>query len=74
VFSNLRVWDTEQNNGVLIYLLIADHDFEILADRGIHHQVDDRIWEQISIEMEHLFKQGQFEAGVIFGIEKSAPC
>jgi uncharacterized membrane protein len=70
VFSNLRVWDTEQNNGVLIYLLIADHDFEILADRGIHHQVDDSVWENISTDMERLFKLGQFEAGVLYGIEK----
>lgn len=70
VFSNLRVWDTEQNNGVLIYLLIADHDFEILADRGIHQRVDDHVWEKISTEMERLFKQGQFEAGVCYGIDK----
>jgi len=39
VFSELRVWDTEHNNGVLIYLLLADRDVEIIADRGIHAQV-----------------------------------
>jgi len=68
VFSQLRVWDTEQNNGVLIYLLLADHDFEILADRGIHQQVGAHGWARISHEMEVLFKQGQFEAGVLHGI------
>lgn len=68
VFSQLRVWDTEQNNGVLIYLLLADHDFEILADRGIHQHVGAHGWARISQEMEALFKQGQFEAGVLHGI------
>jgi uncharacterized membrane protein len=39
VFSQLRIWDTEHNNGVLIYLLLADRDVEIVADRGIHSKV-----------------------------------
>jgi uncharacterized membrane protein len=68
VFSQLQVWDTEQNNGVLLYLLLADHDFEILADRGIHQHVGKQGWARISHEMEMLFKQGQFEAGVLHGI------
>lgn len=70
VFSELHVWDTQHNNGVLIYLLLADHDFEIVADRGIHHCVGDEGWEKISHEMEALFRQGQFEAGVLHGINK----
>jgi uncharacterized membrane protein len=70
IFSQLHIWDTEQNNGVLIYLLLADHDFEILADRGIHHHVGEAGWERISHEMEQHFKRGQFEAGVLYGIEQ----
>lgn len=70
VFSHLRVWDTEQNNGVLIYLLLADRDFEILADRGIHHHMGAEGWERISLEMEKMFRQGQFEAGVLYGITR----
>lgn len=70
VFSELKVWDTAQNNGVLIYLLLADHDFEILADRGIHQHVGSAGWEQITHRMELMFRQGQFEAGVIYGISK----
>lgn len=70
VFSQLRVWDTEENNGVLIYLLLADHDFEILGDRGIHHHVGEAGWEHISQEMEKRFRHGQFEAGVLYGIEQ----
>ena len=68
VFSQLRVWDTEHNNGVLIYLLLADHDFEILADRGVHQHVGDKGWGLICHEMETLFRQGQFETGVLYGI------
>jgi len=70
VFSQLQVWDTEQNNGVLIYLLLADHDFEILSDRGVHQHVGSHGWSRISQEMEALFRQGQFEAGVLRGIDQ----
>jgi uncharacterized membrane protein len=70
VFSALGIWDTAQNNGVLIYLLLADHDVEIIADRGIHQFASDQLWESICHEMELLFAQGQFEAGVSYGVEK----
>lgn len=70
VFSQLRIWDTEQNNGVLIYLLLADYHFEIVADRGLHQQVGNAEWERISNEMAASFKQGRFEAGVLHGISK----
>lgn len=69
VFSNLRVWDTEHNNGVLIYLLLADRDVEIVADRGIHAKLGQAVWESICDEMEASFRQGQFERGVISGIQ-----
>jgi uncharacterized membrane protein len=69
-FSTFKVWDTEHNNGVLIYLLLADHDFEILADRGIHLRVGATGWEVICKGMEARFRQGQFEAGILEGIQK----
>jgi uncharacterized membrane protein len=69
VFSQLQVWDTEANNGVLIYLLWADHDVEIVADRGINARVGSAEWERICGEMEALFRQGRFEEGVILGIQ-----
>lgn len=69
VFSTLRVWDTAQNNGVLIYLLFADHDFEIVADRGIHGHVGHHEWEIICQKMELAFKHKQFQEGVITGIK-----
>ena len=68
VFSRLRVWDTENNNGVLIYLLLADRDVEIVADRGIHVKLGKEVWEAICREMEAAFRAGQFEAGVLAGI------
>ena len=70
VFSNLRVWDTEHNNGVLIYLLLAERDVEIVADRGIHVKLGPAVWEAVCREMETAFRQGKFEAGVIAGIRR----
>ncbi|MBN9131920.1 MAG: TPM domain-containing protein [Nitrosospira multiformis] len=69
VYSQLRVWDTEHNNGVLIYLLLADRDVEIVADRGIDAKVGHVKWEAICREMETHFSQGQFESGIISGIQ-----
>ena len=68
IFSQLRIWDTVHNNGVLIYLLLADHDFEIVADRGIDSRVGHAGWEKICQEMEADFRSGDFERGVIKGI------
>jgi uncharacterized membrane protein YgcG len=69
IFSQLRIWDTAHNNGVLIYLLMADRDFEIVADRGIDAKVGAAGWEKICVEMETDFKAGHLAAGVIKGIE-----
>jgi uncharacterized membrane protein len=68
VFSHLRIWDTEHNNGVLIYLLLADRDVEILADRGIDALVSAAEWEEICRAMEVEFRKGNFETGVFKGI------
>lgn len=70
VFSALRVWDTEHNSGVLIYLLVADRDVEIVADRGIAAKVGQEEWEAICRSMEAAFREGKFEAGVIAGIRE----
>jgi uncharacterized membrane protein len=53
---------------VLIYLLLADHDVEIVADRGIDAKVGPAGWERICREMEAEFRAGEFERGVINGI------
>lgn len=70
IFSQLRVWDTEHNNGVLIYLLLADRDVEIVADRGIDARVGAAGWEKVCAAMEKDFRAGLFEHGVIEGIQE----
>lgn len=68
VFSQLRVWDTEENNGVLIYLLLADHDVEIVADRGINGKVSPDEWERICRSMEAALSRREFEQAIVSGI------
>jgi len=74
MFSALRVWDTEHNNGVLIYLLLADRKVEIVADRGVDQLAGSPIWEGICRTMESAFHQGHFEEGVVGGIRAIGAC
>ena len=68
VFGNLRIWDTEENCGVLVYLLLADRDVEIVADRGIHAHVGTAAWEAVCRKMEAAFRAGRFTEGVEAGL------
>jgi len=68
VFGLLRVWDTEENAGVLVYLLLADRDVEIVADRGIDRVVDNAAWQAICARMEQAFAEGRFADGVVEGV------
>ena len=68
VFSQLRVWDTAENNGVLIYLLLAERNIEIVADRGIDAKVSATQWEQICRRMEEALFRGEFEQAIRAGI------
>jgi len=68
LFSRLRIWDTEQNAGVLVYLLLADKRVEIVADRGIHARVGATAWEAICGAMQREFAAGRFEQGVVTGV------
>ncbi|MEO8143101.1 MAG: TPM domain-containing protein [Betaproteobacteria bacterium] len=67
-FARLRVWDTEDNAGVLIYLLLADRRVEIVADRGIHARVGETAWETICGAMQQEFAAGRYEQGVTTGL------
>jgi len=69
LFSNLRIWDTEHNSGVLIYLLLADRQVEIVADRGINARAGTQVWATICAAMESAFKKSKFEDGVVQGIQ-----
>jgi len=68
VFSALRVWDTEHNSGVLIYVQLVDHRIEIVADRGISARVEQQQWDAICRRMEQAFRQRRFEPGVLAAI------
>mgnify|MGYP000076283154 FL=1 len=68
VFSQLRVWDTEHNNGVLVYVLLADRAVEIVADRGIHIKAGDECWRSICQTMQDHFSRSEFETGALKGI------
>jgi uncharacterized membrane protein len=70
VFSNLRVWDTEENSGVLIYLLLADKEVHIVADRSIHRCVPQAEWDSVAHAMQKAFRQGDFRRGSLEGIER----
>jgi uncharacterized membrane protein len=69
LFGKLRVWDTEQNNGVLIYLLLAEHRIEIVADRGIDRRADRAQWQGLVDAMSREFRAGRFESGLEQAIE-----
>ena len=69
LFSQLQIWDTEHNTGVLIYLLLADRAVEIVADRGIHAKAGTHAWVAICREMEAAFKAAKFEGGAVSGVQ-----
>ena len=69
VFAHLRVWDTEDNNGVLIYVELADRTVEIIADRGVARRVSQPEWDAVCRLMEEHFRAGRYEAGSIAGVE-----
>ena len=68
-FAQLGVWDTELNNGVLIYVLWADRDVEIVADRGFNGRVSGQEWTDVCHRMEQLFSQGQAAQALVSGIQ-----
>ena len=72
VFAALGVWDTEANNGVLIYLLLADRDVEIVADRGYNGKVSAAEWSTVCEAMERDLRAGQYEAAAIDGVREAS--
>jgi uncharacterized membrane protein len=70
LFGKLRVWDTEDNNGVLIYLLLADQAIEIIADRGLNKHVAPAQWRAMVERMGSAFRQGRYEDGLTQALEE----
>jgi uncharacterized membrane protein len=68
MFGKLRVWDTEANNGVLIYLLLAEHAIEIVADRGLNRHVSAEQWAGIVARMREAFRTRQYEQGLMAAV------
>lgn len=68
LFARQRLWDTELNNAVLIYVLMADRDVEIVADRGFNQRVSATEWESVCRQMESEFGAGRYAQGVIAGV------
>ena len=64
-FAQLRTWDTEQNNGVLIYLLLADHAIELVADRGLRGKVGEGEWQDVCAHMQQLLREGALQDAVL---------
>jgi len=68
LFSKLRVWDTAANNGVLIYLLLAERAIEIVSDRGLNAHADSHFWQALITRMRPALQSGEFEAGLSLAI------
>ena len=71
VFAHLRVWDTEHNSGVLLYVLLAEHRIEIVADRGIARRVGADEWQSICQQMREGFARGDWRGGLLRGVEQA---
>ena len=72
VFAQLGVWDTAHNNGVLIYVLLADRRVEIVADRAIAARVPEAEWAVLCAEVAERFKRGEAEAGCCLAVRSVA--
>ena len=72
MFGKLGVWDTEHNNGILIYLLLAEHAIEIVADRGVARHVSPAQWQAMVAHMAQAFREGRYEDGLTQALEESS--
>jgi uncharacterized membrane protein len=69
VFSELKVWDTKEQNGVLIYVLLAERSVEIVADRALAERVTPEEWQQACAAIERDFREARWREGALLGIE-----
>jgi uncharacterized membrane protein len=70
LFGKLRVWDTEANNGVLIYVLLAEHAIEIVADRGVARRVPQDFWDSMVSSLGQAFRKGEYESGLMQAVDR----
>ena len=72
LFSQLKIWDTERNNGILFYLVLSEKTFQIVADRGVSAVVSEEQWKILSTSIQQEFQSISFEAGILRGIRELA--
>jgi uncharacterized membrane protein len=72
MFGKLQVWDTEHNNGVLIYVLLAEHAIEIVADRGVARHVSQEQWQAMVARMAKAFREKRYEDGLTQALEETS--
>ena len=72
MFGKLGVWDTEHNNGVLVYVLLAEHAIEIVADRGLMRHVGDSHWQSVVAHMASAFRERRYEDGLTQALEETS--
>ncbi|WP_299001456.1 TPM domain-containing protein [uncultured Tenacibaculum sp.] len=71
VFQTLKMFNTQQRNGVLLYIAVDDHKFVIYGDEGINNVVSENFWETTKEAIQNQFKQGNFKQGIIDGVLKA---
>lgn len=69
-FHKLKMHNTRDKTGILLYLLLTEKQFYILGDQGIHEKIGDTTWAQVRDEIQKYFKDGNFPAGILWGIER----
>ena len=69
-FFKLGVDKTRDNTGILIFFLLDERQFYILADKGINEKVEPKTWDSIKNEMQKMFLKGNFSKGIIHGVEE----
>ena len=74
LFSELRIWDTEGNNGILFYVILSEQRFELVADRAVAKVVTDSDWQAIGKSISGHFAAGFWKEGVLHGIQELAAC
>ena len=70
LFGLYKIWDTEENTGILIYINLADHKVEIVTDRGIHDKIPSAKWQTICTEMTRQFREKRFHDGIIAALKE----
>ncbi len=70
LFSLYRIWDTEENIGILVYINLADHKVEIIADRAVGRALPADDWKSVCEMMTNGFRENAFHDSTVFALTK----